>query len=355
MARRGQIVILPMDLFRGNNTPGGQRRSLVYGHIHAHSSGSAEGCWASIHTLALESGYSESTIKRTVRELVAMGWVERRSRPGHTSVLWALAEQRPPRTQVTVDPPPRSPVTPPPGQGRPTPQVRGDLQTRTQEPQPKNQNPGTISFLTPTVAAALDGAEPPSEALPWTVATAGRLQLLRRHPWPEGDFRRPACPWSLEELRQLWQAAEGWLSAEQDLQHRRRSSLLPQQQWQEELAWARSLALDPDRRWRALAPPPPLTAGPTDDELWGVPVAAVLPMAVAELPRSLQGIADQIQLWWEAKRGQRSLAGFQAAISHLEAAVTPERLEQVRQFLAHAAMAGYPALSFESWSRGREP
>ena len=217
MARRGQIVILPMDLFRGNNTPGGQRRSLVYGHIHAHSSGSAEGCWASIRTLAQESGYSESTIKRTVRELVELGWVERRSRPGHTSVLWALAERRPaPGTPLRPDPPPRSGesgvrggvapspgsgVSHPPGQGGPTPRVRGDLQTRTQEPQPRNQNPAPLLFSGLGVAGK--AAEPPSAALPWTVATEGRLGLLARHPWPEGDFRRPGCPWSLEELQQL--------------------------------------------------------------------------------------------------------------------------------------------------------
>jgi hypothetical protein len=200
-----------------------------------------------------------------------------------------------------------------------------------------------------------EAPEPPSAALPWTVATERRLRLLVRHPWPAGDFRRPGCPWSLEELQELWLAADGWLSAEADLQHRRRSALLPQQQWEQELAWARTLAQDPQRRWRALAPAPPAAGLPTEEELWGPPMAAVLPMAVADLPRSLQGIADRIELWWQARRGQRNLASFQAAIAHLEGVMAPERREQVRAFLAHAAMAGYPALSFESWRRHQEP
>jgi hypothetical protein len=89
----------------------------------------------------------------------------------------------------------------------------------------------------------------------------------------------------------------------------------------------------------------------SDDDVWLPIKAADLPLPVRSLPRCLQGIADDLELYWQAKRGPRSAAAFRAAVAQLTPLVLQRGPLRIAAFLHVAAQAGYPLLDVERWEQ----
>ncbi len=111
-------------------------------------------CFPSHGLLAKQSRTSVPTVKRALIELEDRGWIDIIKRTGEDGKQASnnyATHMAPARlgAQVTGDLPqlkndegvegPRSRVTYPPGHGRPTPQVTGDLLKRAMEPEPTNE------------------------------------------------------------------------------------------------------------------------------------------------------------------------------------------------------------------------
>jgi hypothetical protein len=107
-SRRGghTFVTIPTQLLKGLPQPGGHRRLILYGLIHAHGNGSAQGCFASIGTLARESGFSDRTVKRALAELLELGWITCERRPGTSNRYRTNPAPWPAATRASTAPPP---------------------------------------------------------------------------------------------------------------------------------------------------------------------------------------------------------------------------------------------------------
>lgn len=80
------------------------------------------GCWASVSTIAAETGLSERTVQRALADLHAAGVLGRDERRGRSTVYRVILDNlRTCDTPDTQSPHPRSSDTPPPSQSHPTP------------------------------------------------------------------------------------------------------------------------------------------------------------------------------------------------------------------------------------------
>ena len=59
----------------------------VYAAVHRHGFNSAEGCWTSVKTLAVETGVHREGVRRALSWLVENGWLEGEKKLGYTTVF----------------------------------------------------------------------------------------------------------------------------------------------------------------------------------------------------------------------------------------------------------------------------
>jgi hypothetical protein len=126
----------------GMHTAAGTQRLKVYLVLHRHGNRSADGCFASVATIAKETGINRDDTCLTLKWLVENGWAVREARPGRTSTYY-LRQDEPTHLQVGTHPEEATPpqVTPPTHLGVTPPTHPQVTQTRTQEQEPKNKNP----------------------------------------------------------------------------------------------------------------------------------------------------------------------------------------------------------------------
>jgi hypothetical protein len=370
---------IPRLLLEQNSGPGAHRRYVLYGHIQGHCSGSSQGCWASIATLARESGLGVRTVKRALRELLELGWVVQESRPGHTSLLRAMEAPVPNPHQTRAKCGQQrtasgtgggSHLAHPPGQIRQATRATRDPLTRFQET--RNQDleeilPPSVSPPAPLAPAAQttgetgsSGEQPaapgqppaprlshppypgfcPPEALrlAWERYTPEKRAWIPTYPKPTAADLPEDYRFSLDDVVLAW---------EQSLQRKSAASTVnwpvhPQRQ--QPGMWA-----DDATAWQLVCRRIPLPL--SDDDVWLPIKAADLPLPVRSLPRCLQGIADDLELYWQAKRGPRSAAAFRAAVAQLTPLVLQRGPLRIAAFLHVAAQAGYPLLDVERWEQ----
>lgn len=118
--------------------PGGKQRLIVYLFLHRHGYGSDRGCYASVTTLAEETGIARRDVIESLRWLVEEGWVSREQRPGMPSVyqVWADAPNR--RTSAQKD---TTPTSDQKGTGVVTKRAPGVVPKRAHKQEPSNKNP----------------------------------------------------------------------------------------------------------------------------------------------------------------------------------------------------------------------
>jgi hypothetical protein len=209
--------IAPHPLMDGMHTAAGTQRLKMYLALHRHGHRSPDGCFASVATLAKETGINRDDTCLTLRWLVENGWAVRDSRPGKPSV-YHLRQDEPTHPQVgtlpqvathpEVTPPTHPQVTPPTH-----PQV---TQTRTQEQEPKNKNPQT-ALEPPTPASG--GTDGQGAGSGGTVATEpqgsaprpAKTRMKRFHPSSD-DI--PACLLPLEAPLMAFWAEKGGRTTE---------------------------------------------------------------------------------------------------------------------------------------------
>ncbi len=358
-------------------------RYLLYGHIQSHCSGSGQGCWASIATLARESGLGVRTVKRALRELLEQGWVVQELRPGHSSVLRALEAPVPNPHQTRAKSGQHrsasgtgagSLVARPPCQNLHGTRATRDPQIRIQETRTQDQEQIlTPSFSPPaplvpaaqTRATALASGEQPEQGeqgeqspgpgprlchppyrtfsppealqLAWQRYTPDKRAWIPTHPKPSAADLPAGYPFCLEDVIDAWaRSQQRWAASEIVCN----TALNPRQRHPEQ--WA-----DDATAWQLLCNRIPIPLG--DDDVWLPVQAADLPLPVHTLPRCLQGIAADLEHYWHAKRGSRSTAAFRAAIAQLTPLVLERGPLQIAAFLNAAAQAGYPQLDYGRW------
>lgn len=82
----------PYPLMDQVTEPGGKQRLILYLFLHRHGHGAREGCWASVRTLAAETGINRDDVCLALRWLVENGWAERETRVGKPSRYWLKAD-----------------------------------------------------------------------------------------------------------------------------------------------------------------------------------------------------------------------------------------------------------------------
>jgi hypothetical protein len=129
--------------------PGGKQRLIVYLFLHRHGFGSDRGCYASITTLAAETGIARRDVIESLRWLVEEGWVTREQRPGMPSVyqVWADAPNR--RTSAQKD---TTPTSDQKGTGVVTERALGVVTKRAHKQEPSNKNPEQEPPVSPSGA-----------------------------------------------------------------------------------------------------------------------------------------------------------------------------------------------------------
>lgn len=99
----------------------------VYLWLHRHGFASSQGCWASVQTIADESGVGINGVRLAIKTLCQAGWVLKRERPGRSTAYF-----------VRVDPPLQ---TTPDEIVTPHEIVRAPLTKSLDEQEPRNKNP----------------------------------------------------------------------------------------------------------------------------------------------------------------------------------------------------------------------
>ena len=125
----------------------------VYLVLHRRGWGSAQGCWASVHTIQEDAGVGRKSVHAAVRWLLSEGWVTREERPGCTSVYRVRIEDPQPAPRPSRPRSKGTQVKNDPGQKRPTTQVKNDPGPRskmTHEQEPTNKNPEQEALIPPT-------------------------------------------------------------------------------------------------------------------------------------------------------------------------------------------------------------
>ena len=213
------------------HTAAGTQRLKVYLVLHRHGNKSADGCFASVATIAKETGINRDDTCTTLRWLVENGWAVREPRPGKTTTYY-LRQDEPTHPQVGTHPqvatlpevttPTHLQVTPPTH-----PQV---TQTRTQEQEPKNKNPlegepplppkgGTYdphawlgdpwpaASPAPAAGGTLDAVPQPQDPAP---SPPKRNRMAKPQPFDPGPDDVPASLLPVEApLRAFWQVKGG--------------------------------------------------------------------------------------------------------------------------------------------------
>lgn len=64
----------------------------VYLWLYRHGNGSKDGCWASVTTIAAESGVGINSVRKAIQSLTSSGWIEVVERPGYTSLYYVRVE-----------------------------------------------------------------------------------------------------------------------------------------------------------------------------------------------------------------------------------------------------------------------
>lgn len=163
------FAVVPYDLM--DSAPINLRAHLfaVYLVLHRRGWGSAQGCWASVHTIQEDAGVGRKSVHAAIRWLLSEGWVTREERPGCTSVYRVRIDDPQPQLSTGRPRSKGTQVKNDPGQKRPTTQVKNDpgprsKMTHKQEPRTKTQEQEPSLPVSPpepiaTAPAALDEGE----------------------------------------------------------------------------------------------------------------------------------------------------------------------------------------------------
>ncbi len=279
------------------HTAAGTQRLKVYLVLHRHGNKSVDGCFASVATIAKETGINRDDTCTTLKWLVENGWAVRESRPGRTSNYY-LRQDEPTHPQVgthpqgatlpEVTPPTHLQVTPPTH-----PQV---TQTRTQEQEPKNKNPLEAEPpLPPKGGHPRDWVwvENPQHG---DSPSYGGMMLFK------ADCPSPAAGGTLD--------------------------VVPQPE----------PAPSPPKRTR-MAKPQPFTPTPDD------------------IPAALLPVEAPLMAFWAEKGGQRTKAAWTALLGNLERIQSDldGGTDVVRQQLDNAIQSGWTSVTYANWQRWGRP
>ena len=185
----------------------------VYLVLHRRGWGSAQGCWASVHTIQEDAGVGRKSVHAAVRWLLSEGWVTRDERPGCTSVYRVRIEDPQPAPRPSRPRSKGTQVKNDPGQKRPTTQVKNDPGPRskmTHEQEPSNKNPEQELPPTPSSIAS----EPPQPPLQGGAAHVNPFSIQQPDPaltsasvadqQPRTTTALPPCAEPFRELVTTW-------------------------------------------------------------------------------------------------------------------------------------------------------
>ena len=290
--------IAPHPLMDQMHTAAGTQRLKVDLVLHRHGNKSADGCFASVATIAKETGINRDDTCLTLKWLVENGWAVREARPGRTSTYY-LRQDEPTHPQVGTHPQEATPpeVTPPTHLQVTPPTHPQVTQTRTQEQEPRNKNPLEVEPPLPPKGGDAAGwvwVENPQHA---DHPSFGGAALLGGAPPPVSGGTLAAVPQAQEP------------------------------------------APSPPKRTR-MAKPQPFT--PTQDDI----PAALLPV---EAP---------LMAFWAEKGGQRTKAAWTALLGNLERIWRdPDGgTGVVFQQLDNAIQSGWTSITFANWKKyGQTP
>lgn len=162
------FAVVPYDLM--DTAPINLRAHLfaVYLVLHRRGWGSAQGCWASVHTIQEDAGVGRKSVHAAIRWLLSEGWVTREERPGCTSVYRVRIDDPQPQPRTGRPRSKGTQVKNDPGQKRPTTQVKNDpgprsKMTHKQEPRTKTQEQEPLDPPTPQAEAIATAPAAPDE------------------------------------------------------------------------------------------------------------------------------------------------------------------------------------------------